>query len=112
MGVLSFSEPVDSRLRRICFALHGDHADNRSLAEWPHFARGCTRTLERLFRKETGLTFSQWRRQWRIHDSIVRFHCGQPVTSVASDARYENASSFIEMFRCVTGRIPGQFLDS
>jgi len=77
-----------------------------------NLTRGCTRTLERLFRKETGLTFAQWRRQLRIQNAIVRLHLGQSVTSVAYDAGYENTSSFIEMFRRVTGRTPGQFLDA
>lgn len=108
----SVPEPKDARLRRICAALQKDPADNRSLSEWADTAGGCTRTLERLFRKETGLTFAQWRRQLRIQDAILRLHMGQSVTSVAYDAGYENTSSFIEMFRRVTGRTPGQFLDS
>lgn len=110
--VFSFPEPRDLRLRKICAALHKNPADQRSLTDWADIAGGCTRTLERLFRKETGLTFAQWRRQLRLHDSIVRLHSGQPVTSVAFDAGYENTSSFIEMFRRLTGRTPGQFLDS
>lgn len=108
----SVPEPKDARLRRICAALQKDPSDNRSLSEWADTAGGCTRTLERLFRKETGLTFAQWRRQLRIQDAIVRLHLGQSVTSVAYDAGYENTSSFIEMFRRVTGRTPGQFLDA
>lgn len=105
-------EPRDARLRKICAALQKNPSDNKSLAEWADTAGGCTRTLERLFRKETGLTFAQWRRQIRIQDAIVRLHLGQSVTSVAYDAGYENTSSFIEMFRRVTGRTPGQFLDA
>jgi AraC-like DNA-binding protein len=109
--VFSFPEPKDPRLKRICAVLQKDPSDGRSLAEWADVAGGCTRTLERLFRKETGLTFAQWRRQLRLHDAIIRLHRGQPVTSVAFDAGYDNTSSFIEMFRRVTGRTPGQFLD-
>jgi AraC-like DNA-binding protein len=110
--VFNVPEPKDVRLRKICAALQKDPSDNRSLAEWADTAGGCTRTLERIFKKETGLTFAQWRRQIRIHDAIVRLHLGQSVTSVAYDAGYENTSSFIEMFRRVTGRTPGQFLDA
>lgn len=110
--VFSVPEPGDARLKKICASLQSDPSDNRSLSEWADTAGGCTRTLERLFRKETGLTFAQWRRQLRIQDAIVRLHLGQSVTSVAYDAGYENTSSFIEMFRRVTGRTPGQFLDA
>lgn len=108
--VFSVPEPKDARLRKICAAIQKDPSENKSLAEWADTAGGCTRTLERLFRKETGFTFAQWRRQVRIQDAIVRLHLGQSVTSVAYDAGYENTSSFIEMFRRVTGRTPGQFL--
>lgn len=105
-------KPKDPRLGRICAALEKDPSNNRSLAEWAETAGGCTRTLERLFKKETGLTFAQWRRQIRIQDAIVRLHLGQSVTSIAYDAGYENTSAFIEMFRRLTGRTPGQFLDA
>ncbi|MEW6767036.1 MAG: helix-turn-helix transcriptional regulator [Pseudomonadota bacterium] len=105
-------EPRDARLKRICAALQKDSSNNKCLADWADTAGGCTRTLERLFKKETGLTFAQWRRQIRIRDAIIRLHLGQSVTSVAYDAGYENTSSFIEMFRRVTGRTPGQFLDA
>jgi AraC-like DNA-binding protein len=107
----TFPEPRDIRLKRICAALRDNPGDNRSLTKWSEIAGGCTRTLGRLFYKETGLTFAQWRRQLRLHDAVVRLHRGQPVTSIAYDAGYENPSSFIEMFRRMTGRTPGQFLD-
>lgn len=110
--VFSFPEPKDTRLRKICSALHGNPADSRTLAEWSDIAGGCTRTLERLFRKETGLTFAQWRRQLRLHEAIVRLRSGQTVTSIAFDVGYDNTSAFIDMFRRATGRTPGQFLDS
>jgi AraC-like DNA-binding protein/quercetin dioxygenase-like cupin family protein len=106
-----FPEPGDPRLKRICAALKQNPADNRSLGDWAKIAGGCTRTLERLFHRETGMTFAQWRRQLRLQDAIVRLHQGQPVTSVALDTGYDNPSSFIEMFRRLTGRTPGQFLD-
>ena len=107
----SSPEPKDPRLTRICAALKQNPADNRSLGDWSKIAGGCTRTLERLFHRETGMTFAQWRRQVRLQDAVIRLHQGQPVTSIALDTGYDNPSSFIEMFRRLTGRTPGQFLD-
>lgn len=106
-----FPEPRDPRLKKICAALKQNPADNRSLGDWSKIAGGCTRTLERLFHRETGMTFAQWRRQLRLQDAVIRLHQGQPVTSIAFDTGYDNPSSFIEMFRRLTGRTPGQFLD-
>jgi AraC-like DNA-binding protein/mannose-6-phosphate isomerase-like protein (cupin superfamily) len=108
---LFLPDPADNRLQRICSALRDDPSDNRTLGEWAETAGGCTRTLGRLFLKETGLTFAQWRRQLRILDAMVRLNRGQSVTSVALDTGYESTSAFIEMFRRVVGCTPGQFVD-
>jgi AraC-like DNA-binding protein/quercetin dioxygenase-like cupin family protein len=102
--------PTDLRLHRICSALVDDPADNRTLDEWAETAGASTRTLGRLFLKQTGITFAQWRRQLRVLDALVRLNQGHSVTSVALDAGYESTSAFIEMFRRVTGRTPGQYL--
>ena len=109
---LFLPDPHDARLQRICRELRNNPADDRTLAEWAETAGGCTRTLERLFQKETGLTFAQWRRQLRLHAAIVRLNCGESVTSVALDAGYQNTSAFIEMFRRLVGCTPGRYLDS
>ena len=109
---LHIPEPTDIRLKRVCAALKADPSDDRTLAEWSGIAGGCARTLGRLFLKETGLTFAQWRRQLRLLDALVRLSQGQSVTSIALDTGYESPSAFIEMFRRVMGRTPGQYLDS
>jgi AraC-like DNA-binding protein len=109
---LSLPDPLDIRLRRICRELRANPADDRTLAEWAEIAGGCTRTLERLFQKETGLTFAQWRRQLRLHEALIRLNRGETVTSVALDAGYQNTSAFIEMFRRQFGCTPGRYLDS
>jgi AraC-like DNA-binding protein len=109
---LHLPEPTDIRLTRICRALQANPSDDRTLAEWAETAGGCARTLGRLFLKETGLTFAQWRRQLRLLDALVRLSQGQSVTSIALDTGYESPSAFIEMFRRVMGRTPGQYLNS
>lgn len=109
---LLLPEPSDIRLQRICRELRNNPADDRTLVEWAETAGGCARTLERLFQKETGLTFAQWRRHLRLHAAIVRLNRGESVTSVALDAGYQNTSAFIEMFRRLVGCTPGRYLDS
>ena len=109
---LHLPEPQDIRLKRICSKLRSEPGDVRTLDEWSELAGGCTRTLGRLFVKETGMTFAQWRRQARLLDAIVRLNAGQTVTSVALDAGYESPSAFIEMFRRTMGTTPGQYLET
>lgn len=107
---LEIPVPADRRLRKICAALLADPSDNRTLDEWAEIAGGCTRTLGRLFLRESGMTFAHWRRQVRLLDAMIRLNQGQPVTTVALDAGYETPSAFIEMFRRVTGKTPGQYV--
>ena len=109
---LHLPEPQDIRLKRICSKLRSEPGDVRTLDEWSELAGGCTRTLGRLFVKETGMTFAQWRRQAQLLDAIVRLNAGQTVTSVALDAGYKSPSAFIEMFRRTMGTTPGQYLET
>lgn len=109
---LAVPEPRDIRLKRVCDAIRANLSDNRTLDQMAADAGGCARTLGRLFLKETGLTFAQWRRQARLLDALTRLHQGQSITSVAFDTGYDSPSAFIEMFRRIMGCTPGQYLNS
>lgn len=109
LSPLHLPEPTDKRLRRICTALRENPADDRTLEEWSKTAGGSSRTLARLFVKETGMTFAHWRRQLRLLEALARLGAGQPVNTVALDTGYESPSAFIEMFRRTLGQTPGQY---
>ena len=72
-------------------------------------AGATSRTLTRLFRSETGLSFSQWRQQFRILEALRRLGRGQAVTTVALELGYDSPSAFIAMFRKALGKTPGQY---
>jgi len=99
----SFSSP---HLVRIQTALAEDPADGRSLSDWSRELNTSTRTLARLFRKEAGIGFSDFRVQMRLHAALDRLAQGASVTSAACDAGFSSASSFIAMFRRATGVTP------
>ncbi|MFT3853373.1 MAG: AraC family transcriptional regulator [Ilumatobacteraceae bacterium] len=52
--------PADDRARRVADALLADPADRRTLEQWGHAVGASARTLARLFRAETGMTFPRW----------------------------------------------------
>jgi AraC-like DNA-binding protein len=108
---LSLPEPQDPRIKRICAALKLNPADQRTLDDWSRTAGASCRTLARLFLRETGLSFSSWRRQARLVHASVRLGLGQSVTSVALEAGYESPSAFIEMFRRSMGQTPKQYFN-
>lgn len=102
--------PSDRRLRGVTAALSHYPADGRSLADWALTAGASERTLARLFKQETGMTFGAWRQRLRLLLAIGRLAEGQPVTAVAYDLGYESPSAFVAMFRRELGAPPARYL--
>lgn len=100
----------DERLLRVMEALLKNPGDLRELDELAKIAGASSRTLSRLFVRETGLTFGVWRKRLLLQEAIDRLGKGQNVTRVASDLGYQSLSAFIEMFRQSLGASPGQYL--
>ena len=101
--------PRDPRVRAVTERLAADPADKRALAAWARIGGASTRTLARLFRRETGLGFAQWRQQARLLRALERLAAGEPVTTVAIDLGYDSPSAFIAMFRARLGATPGRY---
>jgi AraC-like DNA-binding protein len=108
-GPFYLPEPADDRIAQINAMLHEDPADTRTLHELGIAVGASARTLSRLFRAQTGMTFPQWRAQVRLHHAMRRLAKGTPVTVVAHETGYANASAFVEAFRLATGSTPGAY---
>ena len=102
--------PRDPRLKAVTDKLIADPGDNRDLAEWGRRAGASARTLARLFRRETGMTFAGWRRRLRLLAAVSRLGGGESVTRVAYDLGYHSPSAFVAMFRRSLGTSPGRYL--
>ncbi|WP_233231608.1 AraC family transcriptional regulator [Tichowtungia aerotolerans] len=102
----------DVRLHKIMVNLIHSPDDNRTLDEWAQTAGAVSRTLSRLFLRETGMTFGEWRTRLRLLEAIDRLSQGQSVTQVAFDLGYQNLSAFIAMFRKTLGTTPGRFFQT
>ncbi|MEH3021591.1 MAG: helix-turn-helix transcriptional regulator [Pseudomonas oryzihabitans] len=103
---------ADRRLRVIQTSLHADPADDTALATWAQQLHLCSRSLARLFLKETGTSFSTWRQHTRLMLALPRLAAGEPVTRVALDLGYASPSAFTRMFRRVLGVSPSEYLDA
>lgn len=101
--------PTDTRLLRIVDILLANPADTRSLEELAKISGASGRTLARLFKKETGLTFGKWRQQRRLLAALSLLTEGQPVTNIALDLGYESVSAFIAMFKVALGTTPSRY---
>ncbi|HEX7341948.1 MAG TPA: helix-turn-helix transcriptional regulator [Rhodanobacteraceae bacterium] len=102
--------PVDRRLLRVAEALLTQPGDTRTREEWATSAGLSTRSLTRLFRDETGLTFEQWRQQAGLGHALEKLGHGDPVAHVADALGYASVSAFVAMFRRCLGQSPGRYL--
>jgi AraC-like DNA-binding protein len=107
---LDLPMPRDARLARICRGFAAEPGDTRSLAAWGRQAGASPRTLARVFQRETGLSFGQWRQQARLLAATAMLAAGQPITRIALDLGYESPSAFTAMFKRALGAPPSQYL--
>jgi AraC-like DNA-binding protein/quercetin dioxygenase-like cupin family protein len=101
--------PEDARLRRVCDSLLENLALDLTLEELASAASTSPRTLARLFRSETGMSFGQWRQQARLLEALRLLASGEKVTSVAMDLGYDSPSAFTSMFRKALGVPPSRY---
>ena len=101
--------PADPRLRRVTDVLTRDPGRRSGLDAWAEKAGASSRTLARLFVRETGLTFGAWRQQARLLKALEWLGEGRPVTVIALDLGYESPSAFTAMFRRAMGVPPGRY---
>lgn len=99
--------PTDPRLAAVCELLHRDPAEPRGLDALAAEAGAGERTLSRLFRRELGMTFPQWRTQLRLYHALRMLADGMPVTAVAHRCGWSSTSAFIDVFRRAFGYTPG-----
>ncbi|SHF72554.1 AraC-type DNA-binding protein [Jatrophihabitans endophyticus] len=102
--------PTDPRARAVAERLLADPADQRELAAWADEVHASVRTLSRLFRAETGLSFASWRTQVRMRAAARLLAGGASVSSTARAVGYRRPSAFVDAFRRSTGQTPGTYL--
>ena len=106
---LNLPQPDDPRLRKICAALQRNPGDSSTLAHWSEHLGLDEKTIQRLFHKDTGMTFGQWRQQARLLLALERIAVGEKIIDVAGALGYDSPSAFSAMFRKHFGKTPSQF---
>ena len=101
--------PADSRARRVALQIRDEPSRRGSLASISQGSGASARTLERLFQRETGMTFGRWRQQARLLRALRHLAQGASVTSAALEVGYESSSAFIAMFKRLLGETPGKY---
>ena len=97
----------DLRLQRLAEALRAEPARDLGLEDWARHCGASPRTLTRLFRAETGMSFGRWRQMLRLAEAAALLSRGVPPARAAAAVGYASAPAFGAAFRAAFGTTPG-----
>ncbi|WP_045681072.1 AraC family transcriptional regulator [Martelella endophytica] len=107
---LSLPAGEDARLKRVTALLLARPEDRSGLEALARFAGAGPRTLERLFLRETGLSFSEWRNRLRLMEAVNHLSRGKSSAEIAGLLGYSSPSAFVAAFRRSLGMPPQSYL--
>ncbi|MGC0366391.1 AraC-like DNA-binding protein [Rhodococcus sp. 27YEA15] len=96
-------------LRPLVETIQNDPSDSRTLSDWATLLDVSPRTITRVFRSETGLSFGRWVAAVRAQRAVILLAHGLDLSEVAERVGYHSTSAFGAAFRRVTGATPGTF---
>ncbi|CAD0000690.1 MULTISPECIES: AraC family transcriptional regulator [Flavobacterium] len=98
------------RLQKVVELLLNDVASKNTIDHYAEISFMSSRTLSRLFIKELGMNFSDWRTRLKLLEAIKRLGEKQSIKEIALDLGYETASAFIYMFKKHLGTTPANYI--
>ena len=101
--------PRDARAATVARRLQDDPARDEGIDALARRAGASVRTLERLFRDETGMRLVEWRQRLRLLQAIAQLEQGASVTATGAAAGYASTSAFIAAFRQQMGETPSRY---
>lgn len=102
--------PRDTRLQKVCAELLADPSDRRTLDGWSEVSGASARTLARLFDRDLGMSFIQWRQRVRFQSALEALSQGVPVSVVAKQHGYRSPSAFSAAFGKAMGHAPSKVI--
>jgi AraC-like DNA-binding protein/mannose-6-phosphate isomerase-like protein (cupin superfamily) len=98
--------PRERRALAIAQALLQELTEPKPLAALCSDAGVSVRTIERVFRKEVGTSFSDWRTQVRLTKAVELLVSGCLIKEAAYEVGYKQVSAFVALFRKTFGMTP------
>jgi AraC-like DNA-binding protein len=101
--------PHAPALAALCHAYLERPRATASIDQWASALGMNRRSFTRLFRRETGMSFGEWRQQACIAVALPRLAAGDPVTTIALDLGYDGPANFSTMFKRALGAPPSRY---
>lgn len=101
--------PTHTVLARRCHAFLARPDAGATIDEWADEMAMNRRSFTRLFRRETGMSFAEWRQQACLSVALPRLAAGEPITSIAYDLGYDGPGNFSTMFKRMLGMAPSRY---
>ena len=108
---LSLPLPSDARALAAATGILANPAEEATADDVARRSGLSVRTLERLFRAETGMPFGLWRQKARLLESVRLLVEGRSVTDAALDSGYSSVSAYIAAFKQTFGCTPGAMIE-
>lgn len=108
---LHIPAPMDERLIKVCAYIHSHLADNRPVAEIAEQHYLSLRSLQRIFKSETGITLAKYIQMVRVIKSVELLGTGRyTVSQVAHLVGYKSVQAFSDSFYTIIKDRPHTFL--
>jgi len=101
--------PADARARKVADKVLARIDSDATLPQLARATGASHRTIERLFIRETGMTFGRWRQQARLLESLRLLGANTPVITTALKVGYASPSAFVAAFKTNFGITPAQY---
>ena len=102
--------PTHAALARRCHEFLERPSAATTIDEWAGAMAINRRSFTRLFRRETGMSFAEWRQQACLSAALPKLAAGEAITSIAYDLGYDGPGNFSTMFKRILGVAPSRYL--
>lgn len=98
------------KLKIVLDALMKDLSSKHTVDYYANKSAVSPRTLSRLFKKELGMSFGDWKMRLKLMEAVKQLGKKKSIKAIAFDLGYENVSSFIVTFKKHFGKTPTNYL--
>ncbi|WP_287228313.1 helix-turn-helix transcriptional regulator [Vibrio sp.] len=102
--------PTDRRLNSFRLRVSDEAFLAPDLVTLANSAGASTKTVTRIFKAETGMSYQEWKQQWRTLKAIELLCRERQVSDVAHWLEFSSDSAFIAFFKRQMGQTPLSFM--